>query len=51
MLFRSGLDTSEWLIKHLIEAENTDRGLRSIRYQMTSARFPVHRCLADFDFS
>ncbi len=46
-----GLDTSEWLIKHLIEAENTDRGLRSIRYQMTSARFPVHRCLADFDFS
>lgn len=45
------LEGAEWLIRRLIEAENTDRGLRSIRYQMTSARFPVHRCLADFDFS
>ncbi len=45
-----GTDTSEWLLKHLIEAENTDRGMRSIGYQMASARFPIHRCMADFDF-
>jgi DNA replication protein DnaC len=49
--FSARLEGAEWLIRRLIEAENTDRGLRSIRYQMTSARFPVHRCLADFDFS
>ncbi len=46
-----GTDTSEWLIKHLIEAETTDRAMRSISYQMKSARFPIHRCMADFDFS
>jgi len=47
----AGLDTSEWLVKHLIEAEITDRAMRSIGYQMSSARFPIHRCMADFDFS
>ncbi|WP_297576731.1 hypothetical protein [uncultured Deefgea sp.] len=25
-----GIDTSGWLIEHLLQAENTDRGLRSI---------------------
>jgi DNA replication protein DnaC len=38
------------LIEHLLEAEGTDRALRSIRYQMHAARFPVHRDLAGFDF-
>lgn len=39
-----------WLMKHLLQAENTDRGMRSIRHQMHSAKFPVHRDLAGFDF-
>ena len=41
---------TEWLLRHLVQAEQTDRGLRSIRYQMHSARFPVHRDLAGFEF-
>jgi DNA replication protein DnaC len=44
------LQSSRWLIEHLLEAEGTDRALRSIRYQMHAARFPVHRDLAGFDF-
>jgi DNA replication protein DnaC len=46
----AGLTTYEVLIQHLIQAETVDRGLRSIRYQMHSARFPIHRDLAGFDF-
>lgn len=42
---------SDWLIKHLLEAEVTDRAIRSISYQMKAARFPIHRSLLDFDFS
>jgi DNA replication protein DnaC len=34
-----------------VEAESTDRAIRSISYQMHVARFPVHRNLAGFDFS
>jgi DNA replication protein DnaC len=41
---------TEWLLRHLIQAEQTDRGLRSIRYQMYAARFPMHRDLAGFKF-
>jgi DNA replication protein DnaC len=44
------LQTSQRLIEHLLEAEHTDRHLRSIRYQLHSAKFPVHRDLAGFDF-
>ena len=44
------LDTSRWLIEHLLQAENTDRGLRSISYQMNAAKFPAHRDLAGFEF-
>lgn len=43
-------ETSIWLIEHLLQAENTDRGLRAIRHQMNAAKFPVHRDLAGFDF-
>jgi DNA replication protein DnaC len=43
-------DASHWLIEHLVRAENTDRALRSIRHQLHSARFPIHRDLAGFDF-
>lgn len=45
------LDASRWLIEHLLQAEHTDRAMRSIRNQMTQARFPVHRDLAGFDFT
>ena len=48
---RASVQMSEGLIKHLIEAEATDREVRSVGYQMKSARFPIHRSLADFDFS
>ena len=46
----AGVESSRWLIEHLLEAEQTDRAMRSISYQMKSARFPVHRDLAGFDF-
>lgn len=45
-----GTEQAEWLLRHLITAEQTDRGLRSIRYQMHVAKFPVHRDLAGFEF-
>ncbi len=44
------VESSRWLVEHLLEAEQTDRAMRSIRYQMQSAKFPVHRDLAGFDF-
>ena len=43
-------DTSRWLVEHLLEAEQTDRAIRSISYQIHAAKFPVHRDLAGFDF-
>jgi DNA replication protein DnaC len=46
----SSVEPARWLIEHLLEAERTDRGVRSISYQMHAARFPVHRDLAGFDF-
>lgn len=42
--------TSQWLIEHLLQAENNDRGMRSIHHQMNAAKFPIHRDLAGFDF-
>ena len=42
--------TSHWLIEHLLEAEHTNRVMRSISHQMHAAKFPVHRDLAGFDF-
>jgi DNA replication protein DnaC len=44
------LQTSGWLVEHLLQAEHTDRHMRSINYQMHAARFPVHRDLAGFEF-
>ena len=46
----AGLDTSRWLIEHLLQAETTDRAMRSVSYQMSAAKFPAHRDLAGFDF-
>lgn len=45
------LAASRWLVEHLLQAEHTDRVMRSIAHQMKSARFPVHRDLAGFDFT
>jgi DNA replication protein DnaC len=44
------VETSRWLLEHLLQAEATDRAMRSVRYQITSAKFPIHRDLAGFDF-
>ncbi|MDP1573269.1 IS21-like element helper ATPase IstB [Hydrogenophaga sp.] len=44
------VESSKWLIEHLLDAEHTDRAMRSIRYQMQTAKFPVHRDLAGFVF-
>ena len=46
-----GIQSAGWLIASLLESESTDRHVRSIRYQMGAARFPVHRDLASFDFT
>jgi hypothetical protein len=35
-----GVQTSRWLIEHLLEAEHDGSVMRSIRYQMHSAKFP-----------
>ena len=44
------LDASRWLLEHLLQAEGTDRAMRSVSHQMHAARFPVHRDMAGFDF-
>ena len=46
----AAVESSRWLIEHLLESEHTDRTMRSIGYQMHTAKFPVHRDLAGFDF-
>ncbi len=46
----AGLDSSRWLLEHLLQAEATDREMRSVSHQMHSAKFPTHRDLAGFDF-
>ncbi len=46
----AALQSSRWLLEHLLQAEHGDRHVRSIDYQMHAARFPVHRDLAGFDF-
>ena len=47
----AAMDSSRWLIEHLLQAEATDRAMRSVRNQLNAAKFPVHRDLAGFDFS
>lgn len=45
-----GLQTSRWLLEHLLRAEQVERHMRSVAHQLKSARFPLHRDLAGFDF-
>ena len=47
----SQLQMADAILRPLLEAERTDRSLRSVRYQMHAARFPIHRDLAGFDFA
>ena len=44
------VQTSRWLIEHLLQAEHAQRAVASVRHQMKAARFPLHRDLAGFDF-
>jgi DNA replication protein DnaC len=46
----ASIESSRWLIDHLLQAETTDRAMRSVSHQMHAAKFPVHRDLAGFDF-
>ena len=46
----ASVESSRWLIEHLLEVERGERAMRSISYQMSAAKFPVHRDLAGFDF-
>jgi DNA replication protein DnaC len=43
-------DATACLLQQLLKAEAADRSLRTIRYQMGSAKFPIHRDLLGFDF-
>jgi len=42
---QAGIAESTWLLNQLLIAESTDRSIRAIRYQMSSAKFPIHRDL------
>ena len=44
------LEGSRWLVEQMLRAETTERATRSVGHQMSSAKFPVHRDLAGFDF-
>ena len=47
---RRPVQPEAWLDR-LIEAEMADRQVRSLRYQLKAARFPVHRDLTGFDWA
>jgi DNA replication protein DnaC len=42
--------SSEEVLRRLIHAEITDRQARSLRYQLNTAKFPIHRDLVDFQW-
>ena len=44
------IEAGQSLLGRLLDAEQVDRRVRSIRYQMNAARFPIHRDLASFQF-
>lgn len=47
---RQPVQPEAWLHR-LIDAEQADRQVRSLRYQLKSARFPIHRDLIDMDWA
>ena len=46
----AAIESARWLPEHLLQAETTDRAMRSVSHQMHAAKFPVHRDLAGFVF-
>jgi DNA replication protein DnaC len=46
---RQPMQPEAWLDR-LIEAEQADRQVRSLRYQLKAARFPIHRDLTGIDW-
>ena len=44
------LEGSRWLVEQMLRAEISERATRSVGHQMSSAKFPVHRDLAGFEF-
>ena len=44
----AGVAGSTGLLNQLLVSEATDRSIRAIRYQMSSAKFPIHRDLCVF---
>ena len=46
----SGIQTSRWVIEHLLQAEHGYRAVASVRNQMKAAKFPLHRDLTGFEF-
>ena len=44
------LESSRWLVEQMLRAETAERATRSVCHQMSSAKFPVHRDLAGFEF-
>ena len=47
----AAVESAAWLLEHLLQAERTDRDVRSVQHQMQAAKFPLHRDLASFDFA
>ena len=47
----SAVTASKWLIEQLLQAEHTDRAMRSVSHQMFAGKFPMQRDLAGFDFA
>lgn len=41
----------ERFMEHLLVAERAEREVRSVTYQLSAARLPVHRDLAGFEFA
>ncbi len=47
----TNLESADQILSQLLQAEATERHIRSIRYQTQAAKFPVQRHLQGFDFS
>ena len=45
------LEAAVAVFEQLLQAEEVDRAVRAVRYQMSAARLPTHRDLAGFDFT
>ena len=45
------IESASQILSQLLQAEATERNIRSIRYQTQAAKFPVQRHLQGFDFS